>query len=86
MRTALVLAASLLSAASALAQDVEHQFQSVVPRGQVQRVLIDSRHEGSGPVYRVVGGAEAEAMAAAIEAGRPYRNNAATQEAPGHRA
>ena len=44
MRTALVLAASLLSAASALAQDVEHQFQSVVPRGQVQRVLIDIPH------------------------------------------
>jgi hypothetical protein len=44
MRTSLVLAASLLSAASALAQDVEHKFQSVVPRGQVQRVLIDIPH------------------------------------------
>jgi hypothetical protein len=44
MRTSLVLAASLLAAASALAQDVEHKFQSAVPRGQVQRVLIDIPH------------------------------------------
>src|SRR5688500_18592312 len=41
MRTSLVLAASLLAATSALAQDVEHKFQSFVPRGQVQRVVID---------------------------------------------
>jgi len=44
MRTTLVLAASLVTAASALAQDAEHKFQSVVPRGQVQRVLIDIPH------------------------------------------
>lgn len=39
-----------------------------------------------GPVWRVVGGAEADAMAEARDAGYPYRNNAATVEAPGHRA
>lgn len=44
MRTSLVLAASLLASVSALAQDVEHKFQSVVPRGQVQRVVIDIPH------------------------------------------
>jgi hypothetical protein len=41
MRKALVLAGSLLLAASAFARDVEHKFQSVVPRGGVQRVIID---------------------------------------------
>ena len=45
MRTSLVLAASLLAAASAFAdQDAEHKFQSSIPRGQVQRVLIDIPH------------------------------------------
>ncbi|MEV6966965.1 hypothetical protein AB0M47_17800 [Hamadaea sp. NPDC051192] len=39
----------------------------------------------AGPVWRVVGGAEAEAIAAAMAAGRAYRNEAATVEAPGHR-
>jgi hypothetical protein len=51
-----------------------------------RRCSICSIEMPPGPVYRVVGGPEAEAMAAAIEAGRPYRNNAPTQEAPGHRA
>lgn len=44
MRTHLVLAVSLLAASTVLAEDVEHKFQSVVPRGQVQRVLIDIPH------------------------------------------
>jgi hypothetical protein len=38
-----------------------------------------------GPVWRVVGGAEADAIDEAVAAGRPYVNNAATVEAPGHR-
>ena len=41
MRKALVLAAALSAATAAAADDVEHKFQSVLPRGQVQRVLID---------------------------------------------
>jgi hypothetical protein len=41
MRHSLVLAATLLVATAAAADDAEHKFQSVVPRGQVQRVLID---------------------------------------------
>jgi hypothetical protein len=40
----------------------------------------------SGPVWRVVGGAEAQAMATAVAAGRAWRNAAPTAEAPGHRA
>lgn len=39
----------------------------------------------AGPVWRVVGGAEAEAIDAAVSAGEPYLNRAATVEAPGHR-
>ncbi|MBB5870206.1 hypothetical protein F4553_003585 [Allocatelliglobosispora scoriae] len=39
-----------------------------------------------GPVWRVVSGAEADAIADAIDAGVAYRNAAATVEAPGHRA
>jgi len=39
-----------------------------------------------GPVWRVVGAAEAEAIAGARAAGRPYRNLAPTPEGPGHRA
>lgn len=39
-----------------------------------------------GPVWRVVGGAEVAAIEAARAAGQPYRNRAATAEAPGHRA
>jgi hypothetical protein len=39
-----------------------------------------------GPVWRVVGGAEAEAMAEILASGRRYRNMAPTLEAPGHRA
>ena len=42
MRTSLLLSAALLvTVAAAADDDVEHKFQSVVPRGQVQRVLID---------------------------------------------
>jgi len=39
-----------------------------------------------GPVWRVVGGTEAAAIATELAAGRPYRNHAPTGEAPGHRA
>jgi hypothetical protein len=39
----------------------------------------------AGPVWRVVGGLEAEAIATALAAGVAYRNEAATVEAPGHR-
>jgi len=38
-----------------------------------------------GPVWRVVGGAEAEAIEAARAGGQDYSNAAATVEAPGHR-
>lgn len=38
-----------------------------------------------GPVWRVVGEAEAEAIATAIASGRSFRNTAPTAEAPGHR-
>jgi hypothetical protein len=38
-----------------------------------------------GPVWRVVGGDEADAIDDAIRDGRPYRNVAPTAEAPGHR-
>jgi len=41
MRYSLLLSAALLVATAAAADDVEHRFQSIVPRGQVQRVLID---------------------------------------------
>jgi hypothetical protein len=39
-----------------------------------------------GPVWRVVGGEEADAIIAAVTSGRPYRNQAPSAEAPGHRA
>lgn len=39
-----------------------------------------------GPVWRVVAGAEADAIGAAIAAGESYRNLAPTVEAPGHRS
>ncbi|GAA2083202.1 hypothetical protein GCM10009759_01130 [Kitasatospora saccharophila] len=39
-----------------------------------------------GPVWRVVGGAEAAAIGEALATGRPYRNMAPTTEGPGHRA
>jgi hypothetical protein len=38
------------------------------------------------PVWRVVAGEEADAMAAALAAGSRYENGAATVEPPGHRA
>ncbi|HEX8169371.1 MAG TPA: hypothetical protein VF824_02390 [Thermoanaerobaculia bacterium] len=41
MRISVLVLASLLCAGSAFAVDAEHSFQSVVPRGAVQRVLID---------------------------------------------
>lgn len=44
MRTSLLLAAALAAVPVFAEQDVEHKFQSVVPRGQVQRVLIDIPH------------------------------------------
>jgi hypothetical protein len=40
----------------------------------------------AGPVWRVLGAAEAQAVAGALAAGRPYRNMAPTLEGPGHRA
>ncbi|MEY9843011.1 hypothetical protein ABH940_000059 [Streptacidiphilus sp. BW17] len=40
----------------------------------------------AGPVWRVVGAGEAEAIGAARAAGRPYRNLQPTWEGPGHRA
>jgi hypothetical protein len=39
-----------------------------------------------GPVWRVAGGDEADAIDDTLTAGRPYRNAMATGEAPGHRA
>lgn len=39
-----------------------------------------------GAVWRVVGAAESSAIREALDAGRPYRNMAATPEGPGHRA
>ncbi|HEV7237810.1 MAG TPA: hypothetical protein VGQ36_01110 [Thermoanaerobaculia bacterium] len=57
MRNHLVLAATLLVATTAFAEDVEHKFQSAVPRGQVQRVLIDIPHGSftvrNGPANRI---------------------------------
>lgn len=41
MRNSILLAATLLASAPLLAADAEHKFQSVVPRGRVQRVVID---------------------------------------------
>jgi hypothetical protein len=37
----LAIAAALLLASSALAADVEHAFQNAVPRGKIQRVVIE---------------------------------------------
>jgi hypothetical protein len=41
MRHALILAATLFIAGTAAAKDATHEFQAAVPRGAVQRVLID---------------------------------------------
>ncbi len=41
MRHTLVLVGALLLAGTALAEDVEHSFQTAVPRGSVRRVVID---------------------------------------------
>jgi hypothetical protein len=41
MRSTLTLLAALLFATAALADEVEHPFNSSVPRGKVQRVVID---------------------------------------------
>lgn len=40
----------------------------------------------AGPVWRVVGGEEADAIGDALAQGRAFRNAAPTAEAPGHRA
>ena len=53
--------------------------------GIERRCSICGTEMPAGPVWRVVGGAEADAMAEAIEGGWPYRNRAPTVEAPGHR-
>lgn len=50
-----------------------------------RRCSICGTEMAAGPVWRVVGGAEADAMATAVEGGWPYRNRAPTVEAPGHR-
>lgn len=44
MRQPLFLAAALLVASPLFAADVEHAFQSAVPRGRVERVVIDIPH------------------------------------------
>ena len=41
MRPALLAVSLLLASSAALAADVEHAFQAAVPRGRVQRVVID---------------------------------------------
>lgn len=41
---------------------------------------------GKGPVWRVVSGGEAAAIARTLDAGEPYANAAKTVEPPGHRA
>jgi len=41
MRTLTLFGAALLFATAVAAEDVEHAFQTSVPRGQVQRVIID---------------------------------------------
>jgi hypothetical protein len=51
-----------------------------------RRCSICATEIGPGPVWRVVGGPEADAIDEALAAGREYRNAAATVEAPGHRA
>jgi hypothetical protein len=50
-----------------------------------RRCSICGHEMAPGPVWRVVGGDEADAIAVAIDEGRPYRNAAPTAEAPGHR-
>ncbi len=40
----------------------------------------------AGPVWRVIGGAEADAIATVLASGQSYRNQAPTAEAPGHRS
>ncbi|MEV7188906.1 hypothetical protein [Kitasatospora sp. NPDC093102] len=51
-----------------------------------RRCSVCGRFMERGPVWRVVGAAESEAIAGALAAGRPYRNLAPTMEGPGHRA
>lgn len=60
---------------------VERTFLCAVER----RCSICATVMPPGPVWRVVGEDEAEAIAAAIAEGRPFRNAAPTAEAPGHR-
>jgi hypothetical protein len=51
-----------------------------------RRCSICATEMAPGPVWRVVGGEEVDAIEAALRDGRPYRNRAPTAEAPGHRA
>ncbi|WP_224285486.1 hypothetical protein, partial [Streptomyces sp. LS1784] len=51
-----------------------------------RRCSVCGRFMERGPVWRVVGAAESEAIAGALAAGQPYRNLAPTMEGPGHRA
>jgi hypothetical protein len=50
-----------------------------------RRCSVCSLELPAGPVWRVVGGAETEAIAAALAAGTRFRNAAPAAEAPGHR-
>ena len=51
-----------------------------------RRCSICATEMAPGPVWRVIGGEEADAVEAAVREGRTYRNLAPTAEAPGHRA
>jgi len=61
---------------------VERTFLCAIER----RCSICATVMADGPVWRVVGGDEADAITDALDAGRGYRNAAPTSEAPGHRA
>ena len=61
---------------------VERTFLCAVER----RCSICALVMPTGPVWRIVGGAEAAVIAAAAAEGRPFRNAAPTAEAPGHRS
>jgi hypothetical protein len=51
-----------------------------------RRCSICGTEMSAGPVWRVVGGVEAEAIATVVSSGGAYRNRAPTAEAPGHRS
>jgi hypothetical protein len=50
-----------------------------------RRCSICSTEIAPGPVWRVIGGIEADMIVDVLGRGRPYRNAAPTAEAPGHR-